>query len=425
MKEFIALLTYVFEFLELIVVARYIIGLKRTESKRRALIIPILVVMGVGTYFEASFEFLGSLVLAAALIFLCFDGEKRLSVLSIIMSWFTVSFMDLMMWLICAAILPLGKHYQNYMDIIEIISNVIGIVPLILIGYIMKKKNIVLREKLRDIHIVKYLLLILVIIAMCVVSACMQGLVLGEITYGTRRLVMIASIIMAFFVVTLCILYINVESSRKQLMEINALNERYIEFPKNYYIDVMKKDEKLIAFKHDIKKHMTALVILLEQKKYSEMEDYLNDVRDILKTEIIYNTGKSIADYIINANIREIMDKGPLDVQIIGKFKRDISINNTDICVILANIFDNVKDAILKYQGKRILQVEIRNYRERIYITVKNSSPKRNYQEGRSTKPDKENHGYGMKNVHQVVKKYHGSMETKWENDMFITSIEL
>ena len=198
MKEFIALLTYVFEFLELIVVARYIIGLKRTESKRRALIIPILVVMGVGTYFEASFEFLGSLVLAAALIFLCFDGEKRLSVLSIIMSWFTVSFMDLMMWLICAAILPLGKNYQNYMDIIEIISNVIGIVPLILIGYIMKKKNIVLREKLRDIHIVKYLLLILVIIAMCVVSACMQGLVLGEITYGTRRLVMIASIIMAF-----------------------------------------------------------------------------------------------------------------------------------------------------------------------------------------------------------------------------------
>ena len=260
---------------------------------------------------------------------------------------------------------------------------------------------------------------------MCVVAACMQGLVLGEITYGTRRLVMIASIIMAFFVVTLCILYINVESSRKQLMEINALNERYIEFQKNYYIDVMKKDEKLIAFKHDIKKHMTALVILLEQKKYSEMEDYLNDVRDILKTEIIYNTGNSIADYIINANIREIMDKGPLDVQIIGKFKRDISINNTDICVILANIFDNVKDAILKYQGKRILQVEIRNYRERIYITVKNSSPKRNYQEGRSTKSDKENHGYGMKNVHQVVEKYHGSMETKWENDMFITSIEL
>ena len=79
----------------------------------------------------------------------------------------------------------------------------------------------------------------------------------------------------------------------------------------------------------------------------------------------------------------------------------------------------------IEYQGKRILQVEIRNYRERIYITVKNSSPKRNYQEGRSTKSDKENHGYGMKNVHQVVEKYHGSMETKWENDMFITSIEL
>ena len=425
MKAFTALLTYIFEFLKLIIIAHYIIGLKRTESKRRIIMVPVLIALGVGTYFEASFEFLGSLFLTTILVFLCFDEDKRVSILSIVMSWFTMSFIDLMMWLICAAVLPVGKYTPNYMAIIDIISNVIGIIPLIIIGYIMKKKNVVLREKLKEIHIVKYLLLILVIIAMCVVSACMQGLVLGEITYGTRKLVMIASIVMSFFVVTLCILYINVESSRKQLMKINALNERCIEYQKNYYINVMKKDEELRAFKHDVKKHMVALGILLEQKKYSEMEEYLNDIRDILKTDIVYNTGNSIADYIINANIREIMDKGPIDVQIIGKFKQNIALSNTDICVIFANIFDNAKEAILDYQGKRILQVEIRNYREKLYITIKNSSPERNYQEGISTKADKENHGYCMKNVHQIVEKYNGSIETEWKNDVFTTSIEV
>ena len=50
----------------------------------------------------------------------------------------------------------------------------------------------------------------------------------------------------------LCVLYINVESSRKQLTEINALNEKCIEDQKNYYLNVMKKDEELRAFKHDV-----------------------------------------------------------------------------------------------------------------------------------------------------------------------------
>ena len=63
----------------------------------------------------------------------------------------------------------------------------VGILPLLIIGYIMRKKNVVLRERLKDINVVKYLLVILAIIAMCVVCACMQGMVLGEITYGTKR----------------------------------------------------------------------------------------------------------------------------------------------------------------------------------------------------------------------------------------------
>ena len=38
---------------------------------------------------------------------------------------------------------------------------------------------------------------------------------------------------------------------------------------------------------------------------------------------------------------------------------------------------------------------------------------------------DKENHGYGMKNVYKVIEKYNGHIELKWENGMFITSIEI
>ena len=151
-----------------------------------------------------------------------------------------------------------------------------------------------------------------------------------------EKIVMITSIVLSFFVVTLCVLYINVESSRKQLAEINALNEKCIEDQKNYYLNVMKKDEELRAFKHDVNKHMTALKVLVEKKEYDEIEKYLNGLKSYSKTDTIYKTGNLISDYIINAKIQEIREDGPLDVKIIGKFPQNIILGNTEICVIFA-----------------------------------------------------------------------------------------
>lgn len=232
MKEWVALLIFLFETLKLTIIYYFIVGLTPSISKLRFLMIPVLVIIGIETYIEQDFNFLGSLVLATALVFLCYKEQLRLKILTIIMSWFTISFIDLMMWLICVTMTPMGDKYSSITWTVDVVANILGMVPLVITGIIMKKKNMILRDKLRDIHIVKYLLVVLVIIAMCIVSACMQGMVLGGITYGTSRLVIIAFIVLSFFVVALCILYINVESSRKQLMEINALNEKCIEYQK-------------------------------------------------------------------------------------------------------------------------------------------------------------------------------------------------
>lgn len=425
MDKIIALLIYIFETMKFVVISYYIIGLKSSNGKKKYLMIPIWLLLGIGTYIQGSLSLLNNLLLITMIVTILFSEGRRLSILSIIIEWFTASFIDLMMWLVLVAVTPLGEQYRANEQYIDVLADVVGILPLLIIGYIMRKKNVVLRERLKYIHIVKYILIILAIVAMCIVSACMQGMMLGKITYGTKRLVVITTIVLSFFVVTLCVLYINVESSRKQLTEINALNEKCIEDQKNYYLNVMKKDEELRAFKHDVNKHMTALKVLVEKKEYDEIEKYLNGLKSYSKTDTIYKTGNLISDYIINAKIQEISEEGPLDVKIIGKFPQNITLGNTEICVIFANILDNAKEAILEYAGKRRLEVEIRNYRDRLYITIKNSSPKRDYKEGISTKKDKENHGYGMKNVHRILEKYDGTIETEWKDCMFITKIEV
>lgn len=315
MDKIIALLIYIFETMKFVVISYYIIGLKSSNGKKKYLMIPIWLLLGIGTYIQGSLSLLNNLLLITMIVTILFSEGRRLSILSIIIEWFTASFIDLMMWLVLVAVTPLGEQYRANEQYIDVLADVVGILPLLIIGYIMRKKNVVLRERLKYIHIVKYILIILAIVAMCIVSACMQGMMLGEITYGTKRLVVITTIVLSFFVVTLCVLYINVESSRKQLTEINALNEKCIEDQKNYYLNVMKKDEELRAFKHDVNKHMTALKVLVEKKEYDEIEKYLNGLKSYSKTDTIYKTGNLISDYIINAKIQEIREDGPLDVK--------------------------------------------------------------------------------------------------------------
>lgn len=381
--------------------------------------------MGVYTYSTEQYSLAVDLLLLCAVVVIWFHEKAKLSILSIIIEFLSVSFIDLMMWLICVVMTPLGVYYPSNYILVEVIGNLIGLFPLLIMAYLMRKNRITLRKNLMEIHLVRYMLIILIMLAMFIVTTSLQGMIKGEITLEARRFIMISCIVLSFFVVALCILYIYVADSRNKLAEINALNEECIEHQKNYYKNVMKKDEELRAFKHDVNKHINSLQVLYRKNKFDEIGDYLNSINSTMEVDYVYKTGNLIADYIINGKIGEITECNQLNVKIIGKFPPQVKLKNTEMCIILANVLDNAKDAIMEFDGEKYLEIEIRNYRKKIYITIKNSSPKRIYKQGMSTKKDKENHGYGMKNVERIVEQYYGRLNTKWENNVFITEIEI
>lgn len=90
MKEIIALLTYIFETLKFVIISYHIIGLKAAENKKQYIMFPIWIVLGIVTYVTGDFTIVNNIVLIISLIFLWFNENRRLSVLSIIIEWFTV-----------------------------------------------------------------------------------------------------------------------------------------------------------------------------------------------------------------------------------------------------------------------------------------------------------------------------------------------
>ncbi len=424
MASFVETSVYLFEIIKCLIVSYYVLGLREREGKRKYIAVLVVLMCSTVTFVTGEYNAFMYFITIALIVYLCFEEKITLIIFCIILEYLTISFVDLLMWIVMVGITPLGAHYNENETLIYLVGNLVGIAPWIIITLFQMRKNIRLREIFEQLKITGYALIIMIVLALMFITACLQGAFLDEMTMGGQRLVLLTSVLFSFFVVALCILYVYVADGRNKISEINALNEACIKYQAEYYNNVMRKDEELRAFRHDANKHYNSLKALYTEKRYDQLGEYLDRLVESIEVNNVYRTGNLIADYIINGKIKELSGYN-VKTNIVGKFPPDIKLNDTEISVILSNILDNAKEAIMECEdAEKILDIEIKNYKDILYITVKNSSPYRSIRNG-TTKDDKENHGYGLKNVQYVLDKYDGVLEMSWKDNIYSTEISL
>lgn len=101
------------------------------------------------------------------------------------------------------------------------------------------------------------------------------------------------------------------------------------------------------------------------------------------------------------------------------------SMHVADICTIFGNALDNAIESVitLEDQKKRMIHVTLREQKNFILINIANYIEKEiglNHGEfPKTTKKDRENHGYGLKSIRQTIEKYHGTMSVQAKNNWF------
>lgn len=107
----------------------------------------------------------------------------------------------------------------------------------------------------------------------------------------------------------------------------------------------------------------------------------------------------------------------------------NLPLNEYDLGILIGNLVDNAIEAIEKIEiEKRYLNIEIAY--EPDYVVIKVANPfnqevlhyDNNYE---STKEDKENHGYGLKNIIKIVEKHHGIIKINHDHGIFDVDIAL
>ena len=198
---------------------------------------------------------------------------------------------------------------------------------------------------------------------------------------------------------------------------------------KQQYDYQLQQSAAIRRFKHDLVNHMGALRELMNEKKTEEAKAYIDTIWNIQdEFDLKIHTGDSFLDVIVNYYLY-LAKKENIEFAVVGKLTEKMPLEMFDITTLMGNILENAVEAAVKADAPRI-RVELIEHKKEIFIVVSNSAVKRINTKTDfflTSKKDKENHGFGLKNIVAIVEKYHGEyyMDSIEENGEALFKISI
>lgn len=198
----------------------------------------------------------------------------------------------------------------------------------------------------------------------------------------------------------------------------SALVARQLESYSNQLNLVMKSEEKVRGLRHDLKHHLSEILMLADKGRTHEIAEYVRDMQENLLGEGEHvSSGNAEIDSLVNLMLeRAERELGSVRCRVC--VPRELDISAFDWNIILGNLMDNAIEAARRSRDK-FLQLKVHYQKGMLFIEIRNSFDGellKTQERYLSTKDyDREDesqvHGLGIRNVRRIVEKYNGSME--------------
>lgn len=202
-----------------------------------------------------------------------------------------------------------------------------------------------------------------------------------------------------------------------------------IQFQNKAYLNqihIMQESQlKIRCLKHDMDNHLIKMQDLLEQQKYSELNNYLNGAKQSIDTDVgIIDSGNESVDSILNYKLTQIKSMN-VDTEYEVSVPENLSISLFDINIVLGNLVDNAIEALkaVRADESKKLIIKINSKQGYFKIYIANTFDGIVTADGKSRKGDNINHGLGLKSVLKTVEKYGGMLKTDTNGKMFEISV--
>ena len=213
-----------------------------------------------------------------------------------------------------------------------------------------------------------------------------------------------------------------------------GMNRLYLEQQKSgqYHAQVAaykmleEQYEQAERLRHDMKNHLIALSGLLEDREWEKMRAYLQKMGNSGSLETDGDaTGNKVVDALLYRKRKIAEEKHILwkcDVQMSGLG----GIDEFDLCVLFGNILDNAVEACERLGNgrERFIDIQARIIKRYFLLEVKNSADVE-ANEKRRAAGGEYRHGIGTLNIQDMVQRYHGVVDRKAGEGVYVISVLL
>ena len=198
----------------------------------------------------------------------------------------------------------------------------------------------------------------------------------------------------------------------------------------------------LLSCQHN---HLSVLSVLPQEQR----EEY---IQGLTREHTVSRPLKYCEDTVVNAVLsvkEEQMSQHGIRLQAEIQIIDELPFEKADICALFANALDNAAEACRKLEpDKRIISLKSKAQKGLFCLEVKNpaqcetqklpghptpptSTAKNGWAPGKrkagpvqiplpqTSKPDKENHGIGLRSMQEIANRYHGKMTLQTEGEVF------
>ncbi|PXV89418.1 GHKL domain-containing protein [Lachnotalea glycerini] len=263
-----------------------------------------------------------------------------------------------------------------------------------------------------------------IIILFSVANLAVIITVLSKLTNRTEHILLLVNMGFILFADLYFLYFARFAEEYNQLRVKLKLLEQQSLLQYEYYAKQEEKYNESVKILHDVNKHLTMIESMYQTKEDEIAITYTQEIsRILLPLALEEYTNNPILNVLLNdkkktANIRNIqfdLEIGSVDLS----FMEPI-----EVTTIFGNLLDNAIEACYLVADNKMIGMKLDTYNDFIVINIKNSSVLiEKWHRGKPVSIKGKNHGIGLLNVENVIKKYNGSMVLEENGGIFSCKI--
>lgn len=189
-----------------------------------------------------------------------------------------------------------------------------------------------------------------------------------------------------------------------------------------YYEAMEQQQFEIRRLRHDLANHLQTLLALPASQK----DDYVKGMLDQPAFgQVVTWCGDATVNAVLTAKEGLMRQKG-IRFHVRADIPEELPFEKAELCAVFANGLDNAVEGCEGLaEPMREIYLDARAGKGILAVNIRNACPIREAASGgkdmfpKTTKKDAINHGFGLRSIQEIVKKYGGSMEVEQQEGEF------